>query len=156
ILIAQMRNAYLDTLLRVPNTGMVVTTDLKGTPYPHVAGKERYGARIGRIAAHLVYGLPGAPTPGVAGNYSGPIFAYQTTEACAAGGATCPIGGGSRLRIHFHPGTADSLKACKPPAPCAPGDIDVRGFQVSGDGDSWGPQAHPPANSTFKWASAAI
>ncbi len=156
IVIAHMRNAYLDTLLRVPHTGMVVTTDLKGTPYPHVAGKEKYGARIARIAADLVYGLPGAPIPGVAGNYAGPTFAYQTRETCSADDPQCPAGGGNRLRIHFQRGTADGLKACTPPAPCEPGTTEARGFQLSADGDSWGPGAHPPANSTFKWASAAI
>jgi sialate O-acetylesterase len=105
--IATLRQAFVSTLASVPNTGMVVTSDLIGGIHPPPAVYPEYAARLAGAALNLVYGQSFL--------YSGPQILSAVAE-------------GSAVRLHFRPNTAGALGS---------GDAALQGFALTGDGANW-------------------
>lgn len=103
---AVMRQAFVETLA-VPNTGMVVTSDLIGGIHPPPELYPEYAGRLADAALVLVYGESFV--------YSGPIVDSAVAE-------------GSGVRVRFRANTAEGLHSG--PAP-------LQGFSLSADGENW-------------------
>lgn len=102
-----LRQAFVSTLDSVPNTGMVVTSDLIGGIHPPTEIYPEYAARLAGAALNLVYGQ--------SFTYSGPQILSAVAE-------------GNSVRLHFRPNTASGLHS---------GDAPLQGFAVTGDGENW-------------------
>jgi sialate O-acetylesterase len=76
---AELRESQTRTLA-LPNTGMIVTTDIGNPSDIHPKNKQDVGKRLAAIALHNVYGE--------SNEYSGPMYASMTTE-------------GNKVRISF-------------------------------------------------------
>ncbi len=104
---ATLRQAFIDTLDVVPNTGMIVTSDLIGGIHPPPQEYPEYAARLADAVLVEVYGEDFT--------YSGPIVQSATAE-------------GSSVRIRYRPHTADSLQFT--------GAV-LQGFALSADHENW-------------------
>ena len=89
-LLAELWDAQLKTLRNVPNTGMVVTTDIATTHDIHPPNKQDVGKRLALWALANVYGEQGVV-------FSGPIYKSHEVR-------------GNKVRIEFDH-LADGLKA---------------------------------------------
>lgn len=86
---AELRESQARTL-SLPNTGMIVTTDIGNPADIHPKNKQDVGKRLAAIALHNVYGE--------SNEYSGPMYASMTTE-------------GNKVRISFtHTGSGLIVK----------------------------------------------
>ena len=115
--------SQLNTFLEVPNTGMVVTTDI-GTPTNvHPPNKQEVGKRLANWALRDTYGIQGLIS-------SGPIFDSISTT-------------GNQVAVHFQAGTADGLFT---PAKCEK----VSHFEICGADGVWSPaQANIVGNTVI-------
>jgi sialate O-acetylesterase len=86
---AELRESQTGTL-SLPNTGMIVTTDIGNPSDIHPKNKQDVGKRLAAIALHNIYGE--------SDEYSGPMYASMTTE-------------GNKVRISFsHTGSGLIVK----------------------------------------------
>ena len=137
---AELREAQLLTLRRVPGTGMAVAIDIGDPADIHPRNKLDVGLRLARWALRQTYGQKVVP--------SGPLYTGYNFEE-----------GGSRVRVHFE--HAAGLKTRDGSAP--------RGFAVAGEdrkfvwaearveGDAvvvWSPRVPRPVAVRYGWADS--
>ncbi len=122
-------NAQLATLLRLKETGMVVTTDLNPTLDLHPTNKQDVGHRLALWALTNTYEQSVGPT-------SGPLLDYIEQR-------------GNELVVHFQPGTADGLHLTKE---CDPSSK----FEISSGDGQWTEATARVENDTIVLNSTAI
>jgi sialate O-acetylesterase len=137
---AELWEAQLMTLKNVPNTGMVVTTDIGNLKNIHPTNKQEVGRRLALWALAKVYGRKLV--------YSGPIHESMSVE-------------GDHIRIHFtQTGSGLSTRDGKPPSHFTiagadkkfhPADARIEGRSIV----VHGPSVSKPVAVRFAWREDA-
>ena len=136
----ELWEAQLMTLKNVPNTGMVVTTDIGNIHDTHPKNKQEVGRRLALWALAKVYGHELV--------YSGPIYKSMSVE-------------GDHIRIHFtQTGTGLSTRNGKPPShfTIAGADKEFHPADAKIEGRSLvvhGPSVSKPVAVRFAWREDA-
>jgi sialate O-acetylesterase len=138
--VPELWEAQLMTLKNVPNTGMVVTTDIGNIHDTHPKNKQEVGRRLALWALAKVYGHEVV--------YSGPIYESMSVE-------------GDKVRIHFtQTGTGLSTRDGKLPShfTIAGADKKFHPADAKIEGNSLvvhGPSVSKPVAVRFAWREDA-
>jgi sialate O-acetylesterase len=134
----RLREAQLRTMLRVPNTGMVVTTDVGDDRNIHPARKQEVGQRLALWALANTYGREDIV-------FSGPIYERMTRE-------------GNRIRLHFRYAegglvlrqpVADAFVVAGADRVFYPAHVRVEGNTLV----AWSPQVPNPQAVRYAWSN---